>query len=98
MGYGKLYDRQLFVKTDKENNYEVQFTCYTQDTTHGFRHICTLGYNNTKDSRLIKDDIVAKTAYLNRTWEKYKYQTVLRSAVRKLDIDENIKENLLAKI
>lgn len=98
MGYGKLYNRQLFVKTDKENNYEVQFTCYTQDTAHGFRHICTLGYNDTTDSRLIKSDIIAKATYLNRTWEEYEYQTVLRNAVRKLNIDENIKENLLAKI
>ena len=98
MDYVKLYDIQLFLKTDKENNYEVQFTCYTQDTTHGFRHICTLGYSDTTESRLIKNDIVAKVTYLNRTWENYQYQTVLRNAVRKLDIDKNIKENLLAKI
>ena len=35
----KLYGREVF--TAKVNNTEYTFTCYTQNTSYGFRHICT---------------------------------------------------------
>lgn len=98
MGYGKLYDRKVFSLTDIYNNKTVIFTCYTQNTSYGFRHVCTLGYNDTTKAKYIKGDIVGKVSYYNRTWECYEYQTVLRQAINNIDIDENTRKQLLKVI
>ena len=95
MGYGKLYDRKVFELKDIYKNKTVVFTCYTQNTTYGFRHIATLGYNDTIDAKYIKSDIVGKASYYNRTWECYKYQTVLKRAISNTDIDKDSKKQLL---
>lgn len=57
-----------------------KLTCYYQSTRTGFRHLCFWtcmcegGEPSTKD-------YIAKVCYINRTWEKYPYQTVLRQAL-----------------
>ena len=90
----KLYGRQVFrAEVDGE---EFTFTCYGQGTSYGFRHICTLGWNDTTVARYVKDDIIARASYYNRTWERFKYETVLRKAINNLDVDEDTRAKLKA--
>lgn len=98
MGYGKLYDRKVFELKDIYSDTLITFTCYSQNTTYGFRHICTLGWNDTTDAKCIKGDIVGKVSYHNRTWECYEYQTVLRQAINNISIDKDTKKQLLATV
>ena len=77
----KLRNRQVFRAEVNGNNYT--FTCYTQDTSYGFRHICCDGFSNTDVCRYVKDDIIAKASYYNRTWECFRYETVLKQAIEK---------------
>ena len=72
------------------------FTCYTQSTSYGFRHIATLGHNNTTTCKYIKNDIMAKCCYTNRTWECFKYETVLNKAINNLEAPKDIKKKLKA--
>lgn len=88
----KLYNREVFQTEIDGKNYT--FTCYTQGTSYGFRHICTAGFNNTSVCAYIKKDIIARCSYYNRTWECFKYQTVLRQAIGKLNVSKDIKERL----
>ena len=89
-----LRNRQLFEAT--VNGQEFEFTCYTQSTSYGFRHICTLGYNNTTECRYLKDDIIGRVSYYNRTWERFQYETVLRKGIENLDESKEVKEQLKA--
>ena len=89
-----LYGREVF--RAEVNGQDFTFTCYGQGTSYGFRHICTLGYNDTTVARYVKDDIIAKASYYNRTWESFKYETVLRQAINKLDVDEDTRAKLKA--
>ena len=77
----KLYGRQVFRAEVNGNSYT--FTCYTQDTSYGFRHICCEGFSNTDVCRYVAGDIVAKATYYNRTWESFRYETVLSRAIEK---------------
>ena len=75
----KLRNREVFRAEVNGKNYT--FTCYTQDTSYGFRHICCEGFSNTDVCRYVAGDIVAKATYYNRTWESFRYETVLRKAI-----------------
>lgn len=88
----KLYAREVF--ETEVNGKKYIFTCYTQNTSYGFRHICTKGYNNTSECKWVRKDILGKACYDNRTWECFRYQTVLREAIRNLDEDKQTKEDL----
>lgn len=90
----KLRKRQVF--ETEVNGEKYTFTCYTQDTSYGFRHICTLGYNNTTECRYVKGDIIAKATYYNRTWERFDYETVLRGGIKNLSVPKEVKEELHA--
>jgi hypothetical protein len=87
-----LRNRQVFSAT--VNGREFNFTCYTQSTSYGFRHICTLGYNNTDVCRYIKGDIISKATYYNRTWERFQYETVLRQGIDNLNESKEVKQAL----
>lgn len=87
-----LRNRQLFSAT--VNGREFTFTCYTQSTSYGFRHICTLGYNDTDVCRYIKGDIISKATYYNRTWERFTYETVLRNGIENLSEPKEVKQAL----
>ena len=89
-----LYGRQVF--RAEVNGEQFTFTCYGQGTSYGFRHICTLGFNDTTVARYVKDDIIAKACYYNRTWESFKYETVLRKGINNLDVADEVKEQLKA--
>lgn len=86
----KLYARELF--TAEVNGKEYVFTCYTQNTSYGFRHVCFRGDINYP--QYAKSDLLSKASYYNRTWECFRYQTVLREAIQKLDVDKQTKEDL----
>ena len=54
----------------------IEIVCESQKTRNGFRHIATLlrdGYEQEK----------GKCCYLNRTWERYEFQSVLNEVVNK---------------
>ena len=89
-----LYGREVFRAEVDGVNYV--FTCYGQGTSYGFRHICTLGYSDTTVARYVKDDIIAKACYYNRTWERFKYETVLRNGIDNLDETQEVKDKLIA--
>ena len=91
-----LYGREVFRATVNGEYYV--FTCYGQGTSYGFRHICCLGYSDTTVARYVKDDIIAKACYYNRTWESFKYETVLRKAISNLNVTDEVKKQLRAII
>lgn len=59
------------------NGNEYEFVNDSRSTRHGFAH----------DTTLFKNDYVIRRAschYLNRTWECYRYQTVMKHCVNNL--------------
>ena len=71
----KFYNDEQFHCTIKGENGEpdrhYSFYCKTQNTSYGFRHVC---FDNHFDQ-------VAKATYYNRTWERFRYETVLNKAI-----------------
>ena len=88
----KLYGREVFRATVDEQ--EFTFTCYSQSTSYGFRHICCEGFSDTDVAKYVRDDIIAKATYYNRTWERFKYETVLRKAIENLYETDEVKQKL----
>ena len=84
----KQYDIQHF--TAKVNGQDITFRCYTTDTRSGFCHtaICTTWGIDTTPS---------KVSYYNRTWERFEYETVLKSAINKLpkDIRQQVYDQII---
>ena len=79
----KRYNGQTFSTTI--NGEYIEFYCYTTDTRNGFCHtvVCeTHDITNTK------------VGYYNRTWERFTYETALRSAIEKLP--KNLREGAKA--
>lgn len=70
-----------------DNEYSV--VAYSEDTRNGFRHIAKLMKNGSEvDS--------AKVSYLNRTWEKYPFDTVSEKLLRQ-HFDEKKADEMLKK-
>lgn len=65
------------------NGNEYRLTCYYQSTRTGFRHLCFLT-SMCEDGAPSTKDYIAKCTYINRTWERYAYETVLREAVNEI--------------
>ena len=76
----KLEYRQDFSVTINDNEYRL--TCYYQNTRIGFRHLCFRKLS--PDEVPNPKDYIAKCTYINRTWEAYPYESVLRQAVNKI--------------
>lgn len=74
------YSRRLFTATIDGTEYT--FGCHTTNTRNGFCHTC-YDYHGDRTS---------KVPYLNRTWESFEYETVLRRAIDKYP--KNIREQL----
>ena len=74
----KQRDIQYF--TAKVNGEEITFRCYTTWTRNGFCH--TAHYTGWDYS--ITD---SKCSYINRTWERFTYESVLKRAIDKLPTD-----------
>jgi len=64
---------QLFKLDDK---YTV--VCETKKTRNGFKHEATLLHNGYEKQK-------AKVCYLNRTWERFTYETVLLRVILHLE-------------
>lgn len=92
MAYKKYY------KTIQQSNekYQVLANVYYQGTQRGFKHGCNEIdiMNNEGDVLYSKTfDKPVTQNYLNRTWEQYGYQSVLKKAVQKISkelFDKNI--------
>ena len=86
----KQYNIQYF--TAKVNGDEIEFRCYTTYTRNGFchtAHYCGWKYPMTD----------SKVSYLNRTWERFDYETVLKRAIDKLpkEIRQAVYDQLIEK-
>jgi len=55
---------------------DIEVVCRSESTRSGFRHLATL----LRDGVEQQD---GKCCYLNRTWERYEFQSVLNEVVRK---------------
>lgn len=58
------------------NGHHFEFICTSRDTRNGFAHDVTLICDGGD-----WDNLTATCHYLNRTWERYAYQTVMHRVV-----------------
>ena len=61
----------------KTHKHSFEFVCDHRNTTNGFAHDATLFIDGCREE-------VATCYYLNRTWERWGYQSVCIECVRKL--------------
>jgi hypothetical protein len=50
---------------------KITVVCEAENTRNGFRHIATLLLNGQERNK-------AKACYINRTWESFRFQTVMQ--------------------
>lgn len=60
----------------------TSYTCYSQGTSYGFRHIAFKGIVTNPKSK--KPD--SKLCYYNRTWERWQYESVLNCLTNSNDL------------
>lgn len=66
-----------------DKNYNI--VCSWKKTRTGFRHFATLFKNNY--------EVATATAhYLNRTWESYEYETVIKEVLRNYFTSNELKK------
>ena len=84
----KQRDIQYF--TAKVNGEEITFRCHTTWTRNGFCH--TAHYTGWDYS--ITD---SKIGYINRTWERFTYESVLSKAIDKLptDVRQKVRDQII---
>jgi len=58
----------------ENNGITISFNCYTTNTRNGFCHHAICSWN----------DEHTRLSYSNRTWERFRYETVLLYAIKKL--------------
>jgi hypothetical protein len=73
------------------NGIELEFVCESSNTRNGFKHTCTTLKNGQEVGK-------CKICYLNRTWERYEYESVVHKAIMKLGLSVDETENLKNKI
>ena len=73
----KFYGQKTFKVALSKDEY-IFLHCSTQNTRYGFRHVCD--FIAPGDRCFTR----AKCCYYNRTWERFKYESVLLEAARKL--------------
>lgn len=61
-------------KSTKLNGNDYHFLLDARNTRHGFMHICELSINGYHAQ-------TATAYYYNRTWENYRFQSVILSAI-----------------
>lgn len=74
----KQYNHETFsVVLNDADRTGIVFYCHTENTRYGFRHVCDFRrpgeWNFTR----------AKCCYYNRTWESFRYASVLHAAAEK---------------
>lgn len=65
---------------------DLEVLCQSLGTRNGFKHEATLIRNGSG-----RDQV--KICYLNRTWERYQYESVLQKLLEKADLSEAEKRN-----
>jgi len=68
-----------------DNLYSI--ACNTANTRNGFKHVATLHKNGYEVSK-------TKVCYINRTWERFTYETVLNKMIKLYFTDEELKKYL----
>ena len=74
-------------KVDREYTINAWF----EPTSRGFRHVAVLMRGSSEIEK-------ATANYLNRTWESYTYQSVLRKVLRKHFTDEKKADTMISKL
>lgn len=64
-------------------NEHIEIVCDSKSTRNGFKHEATLMRNGYEQETV-------KINYLNRTWERYEYESVLKKLV---DSSKNLSSN-----
>jgi len=59
-------------------NETTEIYCVAENTRSGFRHLATLFINGNERDK-------AKVCYINRTWEKFTFETVIHLLLEKTD-------------
>jgi len=77
----KKYNKQFFTLINNNNNNQIVFICYTTKTKLGFCHTVISLNRSLYGDKLVTD---TKTSYLDRTWERYDYETTLKKACKKI--------------
>lgn len=76
------YSNPTFFVNTKDN---TKYTCYSQGTSYGFRHIVFKGIVTNPNSK--KPD--ARRSYYNRTWERWEYESVLSNLTDTSDLRQS---------
>lgn len=72
---GKTLELRVFnIPTEDNDTVNVQFVCDVAKTRNGFKHTCTLFVDE-------RELVAVKINYLNRTWERFQYQSVMLKAI-----------------
>lgn len=84
--------RNIQYFTAKFNGKEITFRCYTTWTRNGF---CHTAESYSWDMEL--HTTPTKQSYINRTWERFDYETVLNKAIEKLpkDMRETVRDQVI---
>ena len=80
MAYKKYYE---IIELER-NGYKVIARVFSQSTKYGFRHVCTdLKITDLQAKRSLVDlcNTNIEYRYYNRTWESWRFQSVLLKAV-----------------
>lgn len=64
---------------------KIEIVCDSMKTRNGFKHVATLLINGTE-----QED--TKICYLNRTWERYEYQSVILKLIDKSCLSDEDKK------
>ena len=77
MTYKQYHHETFSIDLNDADRTSVIFYCRAENTRYGFRHVCDFrlpgNWNYTR----------AKCCYYNRTWESFRYESVLRAAAEK---------------
>ena len=68
-------------QTNNGQTISISTRTYTKDTRTGFSHYCELRILNETTAEGF--EVRSKCVYYNRTWEAYRYQTVMQEATQK---------------
>lgn len=89
MAYKKYYET-LDLKRD---TCRITARVFAQSTQYGFRHVCDfITFEIYKDKAIIDlPNINVRCCYYNRTWENWRFQSVILKTARKYLNDEQFK-------
>lgn len=79
----KKYGQEIFTSND------ITYICYITDRRDGFTHNCKIMHKG----RIIN---TVKCYYYNRTWESYRFESVLKKAEN--FVDNNLKLEKFKKV